>query len=134
MSEKKIDIKTPDGIADCRVFHPPGEGAWPAIILYMDAFGVRPALVAMAERLASNGYYVLLPNLFYRSGPYPAFDLAAIFKEGPERHRMMTLARSINNGLVGAIPRRSWTFSLRNHQWREPMSDASGIAWAAGSR
>ncbi len=68
MSQNKIDVKTPDGVADCYVFHPPGEGRWPAVIFYMDAIAIRPALLAMGERLASNGYYVLLPNLFYRAG------------------------------------------------------------------
>jgi len=66
----------------------------------MDGIGIRPALCDMAERLASNGYHVLLPNLYYRSGPVEPFDAASAFKEGPERDRLMPLFRSLNNKLV----------------------------------
>jgi carboxymethylenebutenolidase len=70
------------------------------VIFYMDAFGIRPALCDMAERLASNGYRVLLPDLFYRSGPTQSFAPESAFKEGPERDRLMQRFRSINNKLL----------------------------------
>jgi len=54
----------------------------------------------MAERLASNGYHVLLPNLYYRTGPIKPFDAASAFKEGPEHDRLMLMLRSVNNKLV----------------------------------
>jgi len=66
----------------------------------MDGIGIRPALCDMAKRLASNGYHVLLPNLYYRSGPTKPFDAATAFEEGPERDRLMPLFRSLNNKLV----------------------------------
>jgi carboxymethylenebutenolidase len=93
-------ITTLDGTMDGRAVWPDGEGRWPAVILYMDAGGVRPGLVSMAERLATAGYFVLLPNLYYRSGPQPPFDPAVAFQEGPERQRMMRLYQSINHTLV----------------------------------
>jgi carboxymethylenebutenolidase len=52
---------------------PAGGGPWPAVIFYMDAGGVRPAVLDMAQRLADAGYAVLLPDLFYRYGPYGPF-------------------------------------------------------------
>jgi carboxymethylenebutenolidase len=63
------------------------KGNRPAVIFYMDAIGIRPALCDMAARLASNGgyYHVLLPNLYYRSGPSKPFDAATVFKGGAER-------------------------------------------------
>lgn len=70
------------------------------MIFHMDAFGIRPSLCDMAERLASNGYYVLLPNLYYRSGAVKPFIAESAFKEGPERERLMQLLRSISNKLV----------------------------------
>ncbi|MGD0465009.1 MAG: dienelactone hydrolase family protein [Tepidisphaeraceae bacterium] len=100
MNPKKINITTLDGIADCYIFHPPDKGKCPGVIIYPDAFGIRPALLEMAERLSSNGYDVLLPNLFYRAGPYPPFDPQAVFKDETERDRLMALMRSINHGLV----------------------------------
>jgi carboxymethylenebutenolidase len=58
---------------------PDGAGPWPAAIFYMDGLGIRPALIDMAARLASGGYVVLLPDLFYRFGPYPPLDPATVF-------------------------------------------------------
>jgi carboxymethylenebutenolidase len=96
----EVEIKTKDGLAPCHFFSPPQKGRRPAVIFYMDGIGIRPALREMAERLACNGYHVLLPNLYYRSGPVKAFNAAEAFKEGPERDRLMPLFRSINNKLV----------------------------------
>jgi carboxymethylenebutenolidase len=97
-----VEIKTADGVAPCHFFSPPGAGDRPAVIVYMDAFGVRPALVEMARRLASEGYFVLLPNLYYRSGPMTAIEPANAFKEGPERDRLMSMVRSLTVGMVMA--------------------------------
>jgi carboxymethylenebutenolidase len=70
-----VDISTPDGTADAYWAHPEGPGPFPAVLFYMDAFGVRPHLRKMADRLASEGYAVLVPNVFYRQGRAPVFDL-----------------------------------------------------------
>lgn len=83
MHANTIDIKTKDGVAPCYFFKPPQKGKRPAVIFYMDGIGIRPALCDMAVRLASNGYHVLLPNLYYRSGPTQPFDAATAFNEGP---------------------------------------------------
>ncbi|HEY9429591.1 MAG TPA: dienelactone hydrolase family protein [Gemmatimonadaceae bacterium] len=74
------EIETQDGRCPAHVFHPEGEGPWPGVILYMDGVGIRPALFDMAERLASAGYYVLLPDLFYRIGP-TSFDAKTLFSD-----------------------------------------------------
>src|SRR5271170_4000588 len=100
MNAEIIHVKTKDGIAPCHFFGPPQKEKRPAVIFYMDGIGIRPALCDMAERLASNGYHVLLPNLYYRSGPSKPFDAASAFKEGPVRNRLMPLFQSLNNKLV----------------------------------
>ena len=69
MPHSEITIRTRDGNADAFFFTPSGGGPWLPIIFYMDAAGIRPALLEMAERLSSNGFAVLLPNLCYRHGP-----------------------------------------------------------------
>jgi carboxymethylenebutenolidase len=69
VSFTEITIKTRDGNADAFFFTPARAGRWPSVIFYMDGAGVRPALLEMAERLASDGFAVLLPNLNYRHGP-----------------------------------------------------------------
>jgi carboxymethylenebutenolidase len=80
MAVEKIAIRTRDGACPTHVVTPDGEGPWPPVILYMDAGGIRPGLVDMARRLASAGYLVLLPDLFYRFGPYDPFVPAEVFK------------------------------------------------------
>jgi len=62
----RTDIRTRDGLCPTRIFHPDGDGPWPPVIVYMDAVGIRPAMVEIAARIAAEGYYVLLPDLFYR--------------------------------------------------------------------
>jgi carboxymethylenebutenolidase len=100
MIDKIIDIQTNDGIAPCHFFSPSQGGKRPTVIFYMDGIGIRPALCDMGERLASHGYYVLLPNLYYRAGAIKPFDAATAFKEGPERDRLMPLVRSVSNKIV----------------------------------
>lgn len=77
-----VEIETADGIARAGLFAPAGPNATTSgVILYMDAFGPRPALYGMAERLADAGYFVLVPDLFYRAAPYGPFDTDAFSNE-----------------------------------------------------
>ncbi|MFJ6198126.1 dienelactone hydrolase family protein [Micromonospora sp. NPDC092111] len=78
MGTTSVDIPTSDGVADACLVRPDGDGPFPAVLLYMDAFGPRPRLVEMAERIAERGHLVLMPNLFYRAGRAPLFDLAGL--------------------------------------------------------
>ncbi|HWJ20961.1 MAG TPA: dienelactone hydrolase family protein [Gemmatimonadaceae bacterium] len=66
MPHTELQIETADGRCPTHVYHPEGRGPWPGVIVYMDAGGVRPAMMEIAERIASAGYYVLLPDLFHR--------------------------------------------------------------------
>jgi carboxymethylenebutenolidase len=77
---RNIDIGTNDGTAKAVLVQPASAGGAKAgVILYMDAFGPRAALYAMAERLAGHGYAVLVPDLFYRFGAYGPFDAKTAF-------------------------------------------------------
>ncbi len=78
-------IPTADGRCEASVIRPEGAGPWPAVIVYMDAFGVRPAMLAVGERIAARGYVVLVPDLFYRVGPYVAPDPAKLFADAALR-------------------------------------------------
>lgn len=66
MIDRDIDIQTPDGLMNTFVTHPEEGGPHPAVMFYMDAPGKREELHDMARRLGSAGYYVILPNLYYR--------------------------------------------------------------------
>jgi carboxymethylenebutenolidase len=68
-----FDISTPDGEADAYLSHPDDGLAHPGVLLFSDAVGLRPLVREMADRLASNGYTVLAPNVFYRLGRAPVF-------------------------------------------------------------
>jgi carboxymethylenebutenolidase len=81
----KIDIPTRDGVCTSYVYRPEGQGPWPAVIVFMDGIGIRPAMLEVGERLATHRYFVLLPDLFYRSGPYEPMDPAAIFGDPDKR-------------------------------------------------
>ncbi|MEV5516302.1 dienelactone hydrolase family protein [Streptomyces flaveolus] len=77
-----VDIPTDDGTADAYLAHPGDGNARPAVLLYMDAFGLRPQLRAMADRLAGEGYTVLVPNVFYRHGRAPVVELPEFIDPG----------------------------------------------------
>ena len=74
--EKNVTINTPDGTCDAAYFHP-AAGKHPAVILWTDAFGLRPSMRDMGRRLAGDGYAVLVPNPFYRVGKGPFYETAA---------------------------------------------------------
>jgi carboxymethylenebutenolidase len=69
-----IDVPAGDGTADAFFTRPADGGPYPAVIVYMDAFGIRPALEAHAQKLAAQGYCVLVPNVFYRDGRSPVAE------------------------------------------------------------
>lgn len=76
-----IDMQMESGVAKGYLVVPErGAGTLPGVILYMDIFGPRPSLFAMADRLAGEGYAVLVPDLFYRFGTYGPFDAKTAFK------------------------------------------------------
>jgi carboxymethylenebutenolidase len=83
MIEKQIEIQTPDGAAGGYLIQAQEDGRWPGVLYLTDIFGIRDASRGMAGRLAGEGYAVLLPNIFYRSGKPPIFNFP--FKMGDER-------------------------------------------------
>ncbi|HEY1728742.1 MAG TPA: dienelactone hydrolase family protein [Candidatus Baltobacteraceae bacterium] len=84
----KVDIKTRDGKCPAYVFRPSGKGPWPAVLVFMDGVGIRPAMLELGERLATYGYFVLLPDLFYRAGSYEPMD-HTVFSDADKRKTLM---------------------------------------------
>ncbi|MGW8489977.1 dienelactone hydrolase family protein [Streptomyces sp. NPDC055886] len=76
-----MQIPTPDGLADAFAAYPENGDRHPGVLMYADAFGIRPTIREMASELAGHGYYVLVPNFFYREGPTPVIDLPGHIKE-----------------------------------------------------
>ncbi|MEU9289145.1 dienelactone hydrolase family protein [Streptomyces sp. NPDC048275] len=75
MPTKMLHIPTADGQADAFAAFPDNGERHPGVLMYPDGFGIRPVLREMARELAAHGYYVLVPNLFYRHGPAPVIEL-----------------------------------------------------------
>jgi carboxymethylenebutenolidase len=74
MQSSTIDVPTRDGVADCYLTRPPGDGVHPGVLFLMDAIGLRPRIEEMADRIAAQGYVVLAPNVFYRGGRAPLWE------------------------------------------------------------
>jgi carboxymethylenebutenolidase len=99
MIDQQIEIPTRDGHITTFISHPERGGPHPVILFYMDAPGIREELRDMARRLATSGYYVVLPNMYYRAGVMELGPLSPD-PESPQRKRMFELMGSLNIPLV----------------------------------
>jgi carboxymethylenebutenolidase len=92
--ETDVEIKTPDGTCDAAFFHP-ASGSHPGVLIWTDAFGLRPSMREMGKRLAAQGYSVLVPNPFYRMGKAPFFTDASTVNFGRDRAKIDPLMTSV---------------------------------------
>ena len=76
-----VDIETPDGVADAYLTRPGDDERHAGVLLVMDAYGVRPRIEEMADRIAERGYAVLAPNVFYRAGRAPVLPFPDMTEE-----------------------------------------------------
>src|SRR5258707_4986445 len=97
MPKTEVSIPTLDGDARAYAFKPQGKGPWPAVIFFMDAPAIRPTLFEMCERLAARGYYVLLPDMFWRAGPSEPINLAPAFASKATSRSIFCQLRSSTN-------------------------------------
>ena len=98
--EQPVDVRTPSGVCDAVVVHPEGKGQWPAVILFCDAFGLRPAMRDMAKRLAAEGYTVFVPNPYYRSTKAPGIGPGFDFQNPADRAKLTALRAPLTNDAV----------------------------------
>src|SRR5450432_2865899 len=80
--ETNVEIKTPDGTCDAAFIHPK-TGSYPGVLIWPDAFGLRPSMREMAKRIAADGYSVLVPNPFYRIAKAPFSDASGFNFQNP---------------------------------------------------
>lgn len=90
-----VEIKTPSGVADAYFVHPL-KGRHPAVLIWPDIFGLRPAFKQMATRLAEAGYAVLVVNPFYRSQRAPTAPEKANMEDLTVREALMTLRKTLS--------------------------------------
>jgi carboxymethylenebutenolidase len=99
MIEHQIEIVTPDGRLSTFICHPERGSPHPAVVIFMDAPGIREELRDMARRLGTVGYYVMLPNLYYRSG-VEEVAAAAAAANIDTRQKALQLMAGINIPMV----------------------------------
>ncbi len=99
MFEKTVEIETADGRSTTFIVHPERDGPHPVILFFMDAPAIREELRDMARRFASAGYYVMLPNLYYRAGVMELADLPPL-PEAQARERMFELMGGLTIDMV----------------------------------
>lgn len=98
MTTSTIDIQMPDGVADAYLSRPDDE-RHPGVLFLMDAYGLRPRIEEMTERIAGQGYAVLAPNVFYRAGRSPVLPFPDMSKED-ERTEFFGKVRPLMEGLT----------------------------------
>jgi carboxymethylenebutenolidase len=93
--ESEVEIKTPDGTCDAYLVHPV-KGKYPAVLIWPDIFGLRPAFRQMGKRLAESGYAVLVINPFYRTKKAPVAPEHPDFNDPATRQALMSLAGALS--------------------------------------
>jgi carboxymethylenebutenolidase len=97
MPHTDVTIKTHDGICPASVFTPSDSiGPWPAVIFFMDGFGIRAAMWEMSQHLADGGYLVLLPDLYYRIGKYAPMNPPQVLADPKLREELMKMITSLD--------------------------------------
>src|SRR5258708_4371248 len=122
MIEQTVEIPAMHGAMTTFIVHPERDGAHPAVLFFMDAPGIREELRDMARRIAAAGYYVMLPNLYYRSGAMELADLPKL-PEAESRARMVELM-----GALTIPPVMSDGDALLDFADRDPAASNGKIA------
>ena len=122
MIEQTVEIATKDGATTTFIVHPERDGAHPVVLFFMDAPAIREELRDMARRMASAGYYVMLPNLYYRKGVLELKDLPPL-DEKAARARMFELMGSISIPMI-----MDDGDALLNYADRDPAAGKGKIA------
>lgn len=91
VTESDVQVRTSSGMCDAALIHPAGKDRRPGVILFVDAFGLRPAMRDMAKRLAAQGFAVLVPNPYYRSARAPGIDPGFDFTNPADRAKLDAL-------------------------------------------
>ena len=92
---RDVEVPTPDGVSDAALFHPAGKGRWPAVLIWTDVLGLRPVFREMGQRLAAQGYVVLVPNFYYRVRKAPVIEGPFDFSKPEDAAKLQDLRASV---------------------------------------
>jgi carboxymethylenebutenolidase len=126
MPRTDVQIPTRDGVSNGTLHVPEGEGPWPGVLVFTDIFGPREVFAAMGDRLASLGYVALIPDVYYREGSYPPFDVKTAFSDAKERNRLFGLLFTLTNERVIADASDYADFLLARPEVRGSAIGAQG--------
>ena len=130
MSETRVDVQTPDGVAEAYFYTPSsGVGPWPGVMQLTDIMGIRTAFREMAQRLADEGYVVLLPNVFCRGAKLPVLDFAPAFGDERTMKRLGELRSSLSNAQMGPDGVAFADFLLAQRNVRGPKVGVVGYCF-----
>ena len=93
--EKDVNVPMAAGTSDSAIFYPEGKGPWPGVLVWADILGLRPVFREMGQRLAAQGYVVLVPNPFYRNAKAPIVDGTFDFSKPEDRAKVMPMAAAL---------------------------------------
>ena len=100
MAQRSVNIETADGTCPAALSIPEGDGPWPAVIMFADAGGMRDTIRQMGDRLSGLGYVVLVPDFYYRNGPYESVDMRTAFQNKDTAERIMGTMRGYTADLA----------------------------------
>lgn len=133
MAEQELKIPTPDGAMTTFLAHPDEGGPFPVVVVYMDALGLREELRGLGRRIAGQGYYAVVPDLFYRFGDGITFDAAKLGDpESGEMQKMFGTMQQLTDDMV-----LSDTRAILDHLESDPLaSDGPGgaVGFCLGGR
>ena len=100
MTQRMVEIEAADGTCPAALSVPVGEGPWPGVIMFPDAGGMRDTMRQMGEQLSDLGYVVLVPDFYYRNGPYEPVDMRTAFSTKEKAEMIMGMMQSYTADLV----------------------------------
>ncbi len=100
MTQRAVHIESADGMCPASLSVPDGDGPLPAVIMFPDAGGMRDVMRQMGDRLSELGYVVLVPDFYYRNGPYEPIDGRTAFSTKESMERIMAMMRSYTADLA----------------------------------
>ncbi len=100
MPQRTVEITTTDDTCPAALSVPAGGGSWPAVIMWPDAGGMRDVMREMGERLSGLGYVVLVPDFYYRNGPYEPFDMRTAFSTKESAQKLMGMMQGYTQDMT----------------------------------
>lgn len=126
MAYTAVEVPTADGTSNATLHVPDGPGPWPGVVMFPDAGGARETFRDMGDHLASLGYVVLVPDVYYRSEGWEPFSMATAFTDDGERKRLFSLLRTLTKDRIIADAGSYLDFLLGRDEVTGPTAGTTG--------